>query len=188
MIGEVLSQARALHGGVPAGDGEPLELWHGAVAELRRRNVLVAVLIDAAASLASGYLGDLAKLLEGEAASTAVRILLAGGENLKAALAGTGLPEHLGVYCTLGAMAQDEVPAYVGHRLGVASGHTELRFTGPALELIAAWSRGIPRLINVAADAALLSAYRANEREVSRVTVAQAIRDALGGDLPADPG
>ena len=50
-------------------------------------------------------------------------------------------------------------------------------FQETAVELIASWSRGIPRIINGICDNALVSAYGANRNEVAPEDVLEVVRD-----------
>ncbi|MDQ2695731.1 MAG: AAA family ATPase, partial [Pseudomonadota bacterium] len=73
-----------------------------------------------------------------------------------------------------------ETAAYVRHRLAVAGGREAL-FTPAALRAVARLSRGVPRLINVICDRALLGAYVRNTRPVTARLVRQAAAEALHG-------
>jgi len=76
-------------------------------------------------------------------------------------------------------LATGDVAAYVEHRLAVAGGRKRL-FSEAALKRVAKLSRGIPRLINVLCDRALLGAYVEEKEQVDLKTVNQAAREALG--------
>lgn len=71
-----------------------------------------------------------------------------------------------------------EVERYVAHRLAVAGGRGEL-FSAAALRLLARFSQGIPRLINVLCDRALLGAYATGVALVDDRLVRQAAREVL---------
>src|SRR5207249_1761616 len=53
----------------------------------------------------------------------------------------------------------DAVAAYVAHRLTIAGGSAAVMFTVNALEEVHRLSTGIPRLINLICDRALLAGY-----------------------------
>jgi len=53
----------------------------------------------------------------------------------------------------------EEIGQYIHHRLQVAGGDGRIRWTDAALLLIQKYSRGVPRLINVICDKALLAGY-----------------------------
>ncbi len=72
-------------------------------------------------------------------------------------------------------LSADETHAYVRHRLRVAGATSEVLSNG-ALTEVHRWSRGIPRLINVICDRALLGAYTQDIHQVS----SRIVRDAAG--------
>jgi general secretion pathway protein A len=74
----------------------------------------------------------------------------------------------------------EDTAKYVEHRLKVA-GATGGIFAPSALREIYRRSSGIPRLINVVADRALLAAYTRNTRTVDRRLVRQAAGEVFGG-------
>lgn len=69
--------------------------------------------------------------------------------------------------------------AYIRHRLRVAGGDPTL-FTPAAIRAVHRRSRGIPRMINVLCDRALLAAYAHGIRRVTTATVRLAARDVQG--------
>ncbi|WP_116365250.1 AAA family ATPase [Parahaliea mediterranea] len=75
----------------------------------------------------------------------------------------------------------EETRAYIRHRLQVAglTADREL-FPAAAVRDIHRLTRGIPRLINVLCDRALLGAYGQNKGRVDRVMVATAAREVMG--------
>jgi general secretion pathway protein A len=66
---------------------------------------------------------------------------------------------------------------YIEHRLEVAAGQSFEIFSPGALKQIFRFSGGLPRLINVVSDRALLIAYTKGSREVSARMVSDAIAD-----------
>jgi general secretion pathway protein A len=79
----------------------------------------------------------------------------------------------------LGPLNQDEMIAYVQHRLAVAGGRQPL-FSRQALQRLYQLSQGIPRLINVLCDRALLGAYVQNKPQVDARTLSRAAEEVLG--------
>src|SRR5690349_17490107 len=59
-----------------------------------------------------------------------------------------------------------EAAEYIGHRLRVAGGSGEL-FSAAAIAAVHAQARGVPRLINLLCDRALLRAYATGQRAVT---------------------
>ena len=76
-------------------------------------------------------------------------------------------------------LTKDDTRAYVGHRLRVAGAQSDI-FTRSAINALYAQARGIPRLINVIADRALLAAYTQDRRSVDARLVAAAAAEVFG--------
>jgi general secretion pathway protein A len=71
----------------------------------------------------------------------------------------------------------DDTRAYIEHRLEVAGGLRAATFTTGALKKIFRYSHGIPRLINIVCDRALLMGYIDESREISRSMAARAVAE-----------
>jgi type II secretory pathway predicted ATPase ExeA len=187
LIAAAASRAAEL-GEPPPQDGQsPPETWRDTMGRLRRRNALAVFLIDDAHHMPQPALKGLAGLLEDLTAREGARLLLAGDETLREAVAVPPLCYHVGISCYLAPMDVNEVAAYVAHRLCLVSEDRNLVFTRRAVELIATYSGGVPRLVNSVADAALFYAFRSDRHQVSHDVVAQAIAEVLDGDVPQPP-
>ncbi len=79
----------------------------------------------------------------------------------------------------IGPLSRKDVAAYVDHRLAVAGARVSL-FDPSALNDLYRQSRGIPRLINVICDRALLGAYVQGEKKVGKSTLSKAAREVFG--------
>ena len=84
----------------------------------------------------------------------------------------------------LGALQAGEVRAYIDHRLGLVGGSTAI-FPSSVVSRIARLSRGVPRLINLLCDRALLGCYVQNRHRVDLRTLRHAAREVLGGPVAA---
>jgi general secretion pathway protein A len=71
---------------------------------------------------------------------------------------------------------QDTV-AYIRHRLDVAGDRNQILFSRRALKQIYRYSRGLPRLINVACDRALLAGYTRDTKKITSRITAAGIKD-----------
>lgn len=78
----------------------------------------------------------------------------------------------------LGPLSKAEVAAYIRHRLDV-SGTQRTLFPPAIVGQVYRLSRGIPRIINVLCDRALLGAYVQGKERVDRATLAQAAREVF---------
>ena len=81
-------------------------------------------------------------------------------------------------------LSKEDTAAYVRHRMGVAGAQSRV-FTAAAVRRLYRRSRGIPRLINVIADRALLAAYTEDRRMVDGRLVSRAATEVFGTRRPA---
>jgi general secretion pathway protein A len=81
-------------------------------------------------------------------------------------------------------LQREETEGYVRHRLGVAGGSASL-FSADALALIHECTSGVPRLVNIVCDTALVYGFSDQRPVIHRDLVEQVISDrAAGGLLP----
>ena len=76
----------------------------------------------------------------------------------------------------------DELQRYIEHRLSVAQCNRSL-FNKSALRTIHKISKGIPRVVNLLCDRALILAYGQNQSVVTQKVVVQAASEALGEEI-----
>jgi len=74
---------------------------------------------------------------------------------------------------------EQEMAAYIEHRLAVAGSRQGI-FSNRVLHRLYQLSRGIPRLVNVLCDRAMLGAYVQNRSQVDRRTLETAAREVFG--------
>ena len=77
----------------------------------------------------------------------------------------------------LSGLSKLETARYIGHRLVVSGHRGPPLFSGPALWLLHRATRGVPRLINLYAHKALLSAYGKGKRQIGLPDVLASIID-----------
>jgi general secretion pathway protein A len=134
------------------------------------RNVLL--IIDEAQTLSTQTLEQL-RLLSNLETSTAklLQIVLLGQPELEDKLAThelRQLRQRIALHWHLGPLASAETREYVQHRLRVAAERECRIFTEDALAAVHRVSGGVPRLINLVCERALLAAYGDNVRQVDR--------------------
>lgn len=158
-----------------------LRLNEWLIAELEAGRA-VALLVDEAQNLGDETLEQL-RLLSNLETSRAklLQIVLVGQPELEAKLARPHLRQlrqRLAVQCRLGPLADaDEVQRFIDYRLAQV-GYTGRRlFTADAVALLTAASRGVPRLVNLLGDNALLLTFAAGARRVTGDTVIEAVED-----------
>ena len=147
-----------------------------------RRTVLI---IDEAQNLSPDVLEQVRLLTNLEThKEKLLRIMLVGQPELSELLARPDLrqvSQRITARFHLTPLSSAETGDYIRHRLRVAGGDTAL-FTPAAVQLIHRLSGGVPRLINVICDRALLGCYAEGTRSVTPPFVKAAAREALGNE------
>jgi general secretion pathway protein A len=77
-------------------------------------------------------------------------------------------------------LSLEETKAYMAFRLQVAGGKDRVLFTPNAIEAVHRYAGGIPRLINVVSDKALLAAFVGESRVVNDHLIRKAIQEVEG--------
>jgi len=88
-----------------------------------------------------------------------LQIVLVGQLDLLDLLAQNGmrqLDQRISLRAMLTPLTRIEMEAYISHRLGVAKGRSSVTFDARALDDIHAYSNGVPRVINLLCDRALM--------------------------------
>ena len=115
-----------------------------------------------------------------------LQIVIVGQLNLHDLLHRTELrqlDQRISIRCSLKALTREEVEAYVTHRLWVARGSTSVSFTPKAFDFVHAVSGGVPRVINLLCDRALMVACEARSSLITEEQVVQAAA-LIGLDVP----
>jgi len=145
-----------------------------------RRVVLV---VDEAQNLAPAVLEQVRLLTNLETnTQKLLQIILIGQPELRELLARNELrqlAQRITGRYHLHPLSRDETVAYVRHRLRVAGATTDI-FSGPALSEIYRLSVGVPRVINVISDRALLGAYSMDRHRVTATLVRHAASEVFG--------
>lgn len=90
------------------------------------------------------------------------------------------LKQRISVRFHVKALESDEVGSYIAHRIHIAGGENNISFSDEALSEIFAYSHGIPRLINLLCDKALLAGFIGETRYIDRPTLEKCIEDIEG--------
>jgi general secretion pathway protein A len=156
--------------------------------EAHARGRRVVLIVDEAQNLSFETLEQVRLLTNLETATTKLlQIILIGQEELRALLAQPGLrqlAQRITGRYHLSPLGIDESAGYVKHRMRVA-GATAEAFTPGALREIYRLSNGIPRVINVISDRALLGAFTREEHRVGASYIRQAASEVYGRPIPA---
>jgi general secretion pathway protein A len=142
---------------------------------------LTALVVDEAQSLPHELLEEIRLLSNLETSTTKlVPIVLAGQPELAERLNDTSLrqlKQRIGLRCTLPPLGLRETAAYIGKRIRIAGGEGALVFTREAVETIYDRSGGIPRIISVLCDNALVTGFALGRKPVGADVVAEVGHD-----------
>jgi general secretion pathway protein A len=149
----------------------------------------VVLIIDEAQHLSPEVLEELRMLSNLETTEgKLIQILLVGQPEMGSLLARPELRQlrqRIGLIAELKPLCYDDTVRYVAHRLAQA-GHSGPRiFTRRALRTIHAATGGIPRLVNVICDKALLHGYDVRAPKITRRLVKTALADWVIARRPA---
>jgi general secretion pathway protein A len=95
------------------------------------------------------------------------------------------LDQRVSVRCTLTHLSRDETTRYIDHRLNIAGAKGRVRFQEVGVRRLHQATGGVPRLINLTCDRALLAAYTEQTRLITDTHVRQALA-ALRGEEGID--
>jgi len=115
-----------------------------------------------------------------------IQIILVGQPEFREKLADPRLlqlNQRISVRFHIPPLTQGETQEYIEHRLRVAGGE-RINFTDRALALIYAHTGGVPRMINILCDYALMAGFLEETREITEKIIAKAIEEMKGTVLP----
>jgi general secretion pathway protein A len=143
------------------------------------------LLIDEAQNLHHEVLEQLRLLSNLETTTRKLlQIILVGQPELNRILSSYSLRQirqRITLRCGLKPLTMTETKAYIRHRLQIAAAdEPSVAFSAYALGMIFKFAAGIPRLINIVCDRALLTAFVREQKYVNRAIVSTAIKE-LGG-------
>jgi general secretion pathway protein A len=148
------------------------------------KNINVVLIIDEAQTLSPLLLEEVRLLTNLETPQhKLLQVILVGQPELDSTLDQPQfrpLKQRVSLRYHLQPLNPKEMKEYIRRRLRVAGARNTALFTSGALKRIYRYSKGIPRLINIVCDNALLHAY-AGERKVVEEDVIREVISGLGG-------
>jgi general secretion pathway protein A len=157
-------------------------------------NAQAILVFDEAQHLRPAILEEIRLLSNLDADRQRLEVVLVGQPELEDLLARTDLgqiDQRVSRRHRLAALEPTEVRSYVDRRLSAARGESENgerpHFTNSAMQAIATFSRGVPRVINVLCDRALENAWSEKTHTVDKPAVVRAAR-ALNIEVPVSIG
>ncbi len=173
---------------IPENDDPPsnkkyIDLLNAYLLGAHARGRTTAIIIDEAQNLEKDVLEQL-RLLTNLETNThkLLKIILLGQPELRNVLAAPEmlqLNQRITSRYHLQPLGSDDVQRYIRHRLMIAGGGTQRLFSDEAIRLITRLSHGIPRIINLLCDRALLGAYVEGTDTVSLDIAKKAAREVL---------
>ena len=160
------------------------------IKQLKERNI-VTLLVDEAQELSVEMLEEV-RLLSNLETDTQklLQIVLMGQPELERKLDEPELrqlKQRVALRCRLDPLPSNEVGEYISARLKAVGYSRRDLFHASAVEKIAGHSRGIPRIINIICDNALLIAFAASKKSVSAATIDEVARDLRLNQQSATP-
>jgi general secretion pathway protein A len=150
------------------------------IEQIKSRQI-VALLIDEAQDLSDEMLEELRLLSNLETdKDKLLQIVLIGQPELEGKLEKPGLrqlKQRVALRCRLEPLKAEEIHQYINFRLKKAGYKGKELFDGVAVERVAFYSKGTPRIINMICDNALLIAYAASRNNVSAEMVEEVACD-----------
>ena len=145
-----------------------------------RRTVLI---IDEAQNLSTELLEQIRLLTNLETPKQKLlQIILIGQPELRETLSRVDLrqlAQRITARYHLEPLNPSEISDYIKHRLRIAGAGGEI-FTPAAAKTVFRFTQGVPRLVNVICDRALLGAYTTEQRQVQPEIVRRAAKEVLG--------
>ena len=153
------------------------------IEELGRGNNVILI-IDEAQNLKAPMLEEIRMLSNLETEKEKLfQIILVGQPELRNRLSSPSLKQlrqRIGVRFHITPLEKNEVDKYIYHRLAVAGSNGQIRFSQDAIDAIYMYSGGIPRLINMVCDKALLAAYVMETRDITLSIIEKSLQEIEG--------
>lgn len=157
---------------------------HEFLIEEQRQGNTVVLFIDEAQNMPVDTLESLAMMPIGETSKNKLlQIVLMGQPEFKKALDKNGLrqlKQRLAAYATIRRLSRAESHEYLRFRLKHAGTDAASVFTASARKAIVRKSKGIPRMLNILCDNALIAGFGREERPVTKAIVKEIIRSFDG--------
>lgn len=160
-----------------------VDLLNRRLLEAHGRGRRVVVIVDEAQNLTPATLEQVRLLTNLETGSQKLlQIILIGQPELREVLDRMELrqlAQRITGRYHLAPLSRAETAAYVNHRLKVAGANVEI-FTGAALREVHRLSGGVPRIINVICDRALLGAFTQEQHHIGAGMIREAASEVYG--------
>ncbi len=160
-----------------------LNKFHSFLLEQARQNCPVVIILDEAQNLDKSVLEEIRMLSNLETGKhKLVQMIFVGQPELRDIFL---LPElkqlkqRISVAFHIYPLGRDDTMAYIEHRMKVAGSKNSSIFTQCACDEVYSYSSGIPRLINIVCDAALLAGYVEERKSIDGKVIKEVINDLI---------
>jgi general secretion pathway protein A len=156
--------------------------------ERYRAGETAVLIIDEAQNLSDDVLEEIRLLTNLETATEKLlQIVLTGQPELEEKLRRPQLRQvrqRITISCRTSALSKEETFGYVAERLRVAGMNGEPIFSKEAIETVHLYSRGIPRVVNLLCEHAMINAYVDNMRPVPARLVEDVAKEFSLDEMP----
>ncbi len=117
-----------------------------------------------------------------------LQIVLAGQPEFRTMLDQEGLrqlKQRIGIRYHLTPLSAAETGEYIAHRLNVAGARGSTIFDRGAVDAVFTYAGGVPRMINIVCDRALVAGYGDNSRRIGKALILETVQDIEGAEFRA---
>ncbi|MBC8413463.1 MAG: AAA family ATPase [Nitrospira sp.] len=160
-----------------------VDLINAYLLDAHERRKKAVIIIDEAQNLTTDVLEQLRLLTNLETSKTKLlQIILIGQPELRDKLSMPELrqlSQRITARYHLESLSKEDVSAYIAHRLSVA-GLSSPVFTPASINALYALSHGIPRIINLICDRAMLGTFALDKKNIDKAIIFKASHEVLG--------
>jgi len=166
---------------------EMMESFQNFLLQQYAENKRVVLIIDEAQNLSRKTMEEIRMLSNLEAEKQhLIQIIFVGQPELKYKLQQKSLEQfaqRVSVHCHLDVLKMDEVEQYIKHRLKVGGAENLNIFDKEAIEAVSFYSRGIPRIINILCDTALVYGFADELKIINKKVIQEVIKSRAAGGI-----
>jgi general secretion pathway protein A len=149
--------------------------------QMNSKDEMLAIIIDEAQDLSPKVMKDFQMLTP--LGSKGLKIVFVGQPNFENKLNSEDLEplkQSIEIRRQIRRLSEEESAKYIDHRLRLVGSSSSQIFSPEAISLICSYSQGIPRVINVLCDNALLMGFRLSQKMIGIDTIRGAIKNLEG--------
>ena len=159
-----------------ASKGALLRQLNDYLTQMIPKGEVLVVIIDEAQDLSREVMGELGMLPK----LATLQVVFVGQPEFEDKLNSQGLrplKQRIGIKRQIRVFSERESGDYIDHRLRLVRSSSSERFTPKAISLICSHAQGIPRIINILCDNALLTGYSLSQKKIDVDIIREVIKD-----------